>query len=787
MISSVFALKEANTIPDYLINNKETGLEENYYFNSSLDFLLECQNELLSYRRNFYKFVLETGDENPYVINEAFEDIITGIVDIIKKILAYIESIIARFITSLNKFVSSDKYIIKMKKEISKFPKNKSFTISGYNYTINDKVPVVDIVGLDLSHLQIAINNLNGEDIDSQLKSLSDQLIEFVGEDGLTRARNQILNSPYDIPEASFANEIFSTYRDGKSEEGNINIHKEDVNRALSDFEGYKSKIKHVNKLKADISSKYKLLEFQVNNIIKENFNNKINTYSDNKVRSSLINHLNVLISEQVNTIQRISNYHVQAIAGKLDAYNALVIQDRNILYKALSTVQGDINNMRIMENYTSYDYTRDANYKGYLLERYYMNKEQELFVNECLALSESNIPELKVINEDLKMNVKGKFERLKQFIKQIFEKFLMKINNFITGDKTFLEKYKDIILNKKVEEYTLNDMPDYEAGIKNIKDPNNKLKKIDIKTILEKTEDQIRKDMLPAFSGDGDFTEFAKNYFLSNNTNGKDRNIKSTQLNMTEIYSFCVNAKDAIKVLEQDRNTFSAAAESAKNEVIKNIKSTSEAVSIYGEKYYYSSVLESYINEDGEAENKDSAAGTTNTTSTTITDKGASEKANTDTKIDFEVSKQDRTDNHKNLKDDVKSEDKGKDDKQQAEENKDADYKKVEETATWYLNTLKTICSAKITAFQKIYKEYMKILRYHVSKATGSLGTASKFTDDDEKSITNAMKEYKNANDDNGRTTAANKIINIYKSKNIVIDAHDVQNLVKKNEGKLG
>ena len=35
MISSVFALKEANTIPEYLVSNTETRLEENYYFNDS--------------------------------------------------------------------------------------------------------------------------------------------------------------------------------------------------------------------------------------------------------------------------------------------------------------------------------------------------------------------------------------------------------------------------------------------------------------------------------------------------------------------------------------------------------------------------------------------------------------------------------------------------------------------------------------------------------------------------------------------------------------------------------
>ena len=48
IVSSVFALKEATTIPDNLVNIPSTKIEEGYYFNSSLNFLLECHEELLS-------------------------------------------------------------------------------------------------------------------------------------------------------------------------------------------------------------------------------------------------------------------------------------------------------------------------------------------------------------------------------------------------------------------------------------------------------------------------------------------------------------------------------------------------------------------------------------------------------------------------------------------------------------------------------------------------------------------------------------------------------------------
>ena len=778
MISSVFSLKEANMIPEYLVPNKETRLEENYYFNSCLDFLLECQNELLTNRRDFYKTVLEAGEENPYVINEAFNDIAQKIKNIIKKILAYIESIIKRFITAISKFVSSDKTIIKMKNQISKFPNNESFTISGYNYTLKEEIPAVDITGLDLSEVVIAVDDLTKDsgDISIKIAALTTVLSKFTSEEKLSEARSQILGVYNEIPDTSFANEVFAIYRDGKSSETDIEIKKADVTRAMNDYEGYKNKIKEVNRLRSNITSKYKSLESEVDNIIRSNIKPIIDGSTlDPKSKYTLTETMNILVNDMVFFIQKISNYHTMAIAGKLDAYNELVIQDRNILYKALSVVQKDINNTKIMENYDSYDYTRDAIYRGYIVERHYMNKEQQRFVEECLSLSESNIPELKTIHEDLKMDKKGKFEKLKELIKEIYQKFLMKMNSFFKNDKDFLAKYKDIILTKKIEEYKLNNMPDYEAGIKNV--VGYKLKHLDIKAILGKTENDIKKELLPSFEGD-DFADYAKKYFLSNNTANKEE-VSSTTLKMEELYSFCVNAPATIKTLEADRDAYVKESEAAKKAVLDSI-SKNEAVDLYGEKYYYSTVHEAFINEKGE--NPDNGG-------PTIQDNKGSEssgEAKGNAKLNLNVSSEDKkTDKYDDMNKDAKSDEKGKDDKTQAEKNTNSDAKKVEETANWYLNALRTVATARITAFQKIYSEYMKILRYHVRKATGSMGNASKFTPEDEKAITAAMKEHLNG-DDNAKKAAENKIINIYKSKGMVIDAHDVQNLVSRNKSAL-
>lgn len=794
IVSSVFTLKEATTIPTNLVNISETGLEEGYYFNSSLKFLLECQEELLESRRNYYKTILEASENDDiYTVNESFNELLAKAKVIIKKIIAYIETLVKRFVTQIAKFVGSDKYIIKMKSEFAKFKDDDNFDISGYNFTIMEEVPVVNVVGLDLTEFEKELRDINNSDTNLKISKLAEIGKNLSDINAMDNVRGQILNIDTPIPESSYANELFAIFRDGTSDEQKITVNKQYVLKASKDYEGYKDKIKSVKRLQSEINSKYKDIESQINRIatasITVDGDSKINinmekVYSTD-YRNTLMNTLNNLVDTVVNHIQRIANLHVQAFAAKLDALNAVTVQDRNILYTALNKIQKNINNTRTMResldltiDNTSHDYSRDLQYRQYQLQKYIMNENQRQFVTECIALSESNISSLKYINEDLKMGKQNKFDKLKELIKSIYEKFLMKMNKFIMNDSKFLKQYKDVILTKKIEPYTLNDMPDYQAGINNIK--NHKLPTLDIKSIVSNSESEIQTKVLPAYKGDGDFVDFAKEYFLSDGNTKKDR--KSEDLKMEEIYELCLNSKATISVLEKDRDTFISTANKIKQAVLSSTPKTES--SLLGEKYYYSTVLESFINEDGETPPQNGTNPQANTQSNANQAQG---NAKSSAKLDLNVPKEDKeAQDNKDLKDKVKSDEKGKDAETQAKENKDGDKQKIEETADWYLKSIQTVCAAKITAFQKIYSEYMKILRYHVSQATGSMGSTSNFKEDDINNIKDAMKEYKNAKSEDEKSAAANKIINIYKSRNMVIDAHDVQKLVEKNAGAL-
>ena len=765
MISSVFALKEANTIPEFLVPNKVTKIEENYYSNNALDFLLECHEELLSYRQEFYKSVMEASNDNPYLITESYNFILSKIKAIIKKILAYLETLVKKFATEFPKIIQSDKFILRKKKEIEKFPKDKSFEIDGYNFTINDNIPIVDIVELDLSELQDKLKDVDGSNITSKISELSGLLADLSDERKMDSIRGQILKTN-PIPETSFGNELFSVFRDGKSAPSELKIGRDEVLESLNKFANYDAQIKAVRRLQNQISVKYKNLERKVEDIVKLDIkadgssktNDAMNDGRSEDTVANLKNILNNLLIAQTNQIQRIANLHIQAVAHKIDAYNSALIQDRNILYRALNVVQSDTDNTFIMkESNTDYDYTREMYYRGYVLEKHFMNENQKRFVEECFALSENNIPELKSINEDLKMDIKNKYEKIKKILKDIFEKFKQKITEMINESKEFLAKHKDNIITKKVKPYVLNNMPQYSAGIKNI-DNTNLPNRIDVNRLESLSELQIQQLILPGYKGDEEFSEYAKRFFLCDNTENKDRESTDPEVNMGTIYEFLTD-NGRLNNLNKDIIEVNGEVTKVQSVVGSDIQESSIIKDFVGTTYIYSNVLEAFINEaDGDDKQ---ASG--------VDIKSADQNAKDDSKSDLNIPKEDQPDNKNDNKSD-NPDDKKEDSKKQANSEK---VKKLD----IYLKNLRIAVTAKLTAFQKIFSEYMKIVKYHIKSLLGKVTN--------EEAIRNAMKEYMNA-DEKNKEAAADKVVEELKKAGRTITRDQVDGLVKKNAEKL-
>ena len=872
MISSVFKLKQSQTVlPKSVVNVKRTRLQEGCHFNSTLDFLVESHKNLLSSRQDFYRSIVESSlNDNHYTIDESFNEAIFNTKNIIRKNIDYLDTCVKKFETQLDKYIESDKYIMKKKDELKNFPNGASFTTYGYQFTFDENVPSVDITGLDLSELKDELESISDKDIMSKITKISDLLVRY-NDEKYDNICGEILGAD-SMTQVDFMNSVFNVYRDGQSIETTLDIGKQEVLQSIENYDAYKDIIKKVKTLQSEIINKYKSLESQVDNIIRFNteldgstkLNNDFGSFQafkDYKVK--LANALNNLVVSLTNRIEKISTLHLQAFAGKLDAYNSMIVQDRNILYGALNAM----NSSNIEVEYTDesaidfsieegdYDYTRDATIYDHVTKLYELDLRQERFVQECLLLAEgTNIPELVQINEALKMDKTSIFDRIKNFMKKIYEKFLMKINGLIYNDKDFLKKYKDTILKVKISTYTLNDMPDYEAGIKNIKQ--HKMPKMEVKEILalennNPTQDAIKAHLLPAFKGSNDeFKDVAKRYFLCDNKANAE-SVESEKLNMADIYEFCTNANTILSQLKSDKDFVVKETDTIKSTVVSVLNGNNPGVAkaadaaVANDKgqsntgsgtstgsggatvsdnssadltlgydtYYYSSVLESYITEyEGSVASPGSPNGPAGAKKKnnppadqgTITPKetnpskenNSGETESDDGKIEFKPDAA-KAEKNKDLAKDMakKSEDERKERedaeenaKKQAEENKDKEAKKVNEVCGWYVDALKDLYTCKITSFQKIYKEYMKILRYHVKHATSNYDASTeKFTADDQSDIIGYMKDYVNANGDEGKQNAAlENIKSAYEAKKMIIDTEQARKLVIKNEDKI-
>ena len=82
--------------------------------------------------------------------------------------------------------------------------------------------------------------------------------------------------------------------------------------------------------------------------------------------------------------------------------------------------------------------------------------REMEEYIGECVILSST--PKKRLFSEMVAFNeasvsdkIKAVFARIKSFFSKIWQKFLEKLNAAFSNEKEYLEKYKDIIIGKKV------------------------------------------------------------------------------------------------------------------------------------------------------------------------------------------------------------------------------------------------------------------------------------------------------------------------------------------------
>lgn len=392
-----------NSVPNKVIELKDIHSnkdDESYSFMiETYAFLEAYQRDYNNVVKQFYKNILESADSQE-IINESFGDFFRKAKEIIKKFLEFIKKIFAKFVTKLNSLFKSEKYLEKHKNDFAKFESEDEFTISGYKYTvIGNAAPVnkaVDLWFNDVNNGNISSSNIDRDDLDYSGSKYNDVVGDAeLDDDWETRKKNtdkakqnevvlaiekkyralvdglddwydkfrgHILGKNEDITSTEYDEELFRVFRDDYDKPTDITIDYNAVNTAYSEFTGYHNLIREIEKDRREIESNYQKLEraletalhkeksgdgmftvkFNVTtaNAYASNNMDKLANASGIKANSDIYNKIDLYMRAKVTQIQTMSSIHTQAFSAKLQAAKDNFVQNKQILYKALSKIQ---------------------------------------------------------------------------------------------------------------------------------------------------------------------------------------------------------------------------------------------------------------------------------------------------------------------------------------------------------------------------------------------------------------------------------------------------------------
>lgn len=378
-------------------------------------------------------------------------------------------------------------------------------------------------------------------------------------------------------------------------------------------------------------------------------------------------------------------------------------------------------------------DYVAQFEYALFMMDTINEQEKMDRYIQECLILTEGVdvVEKLTVLNEGKLQNAWQKF---KNFIKKIIEKFKHSMSELFSSDKGYLEKYKKIILNKQFDPNDTFTMPDYFKGLERLSKHgiDSLVNYQSLAPTLEKGEEEFQKKVLSEYDNKDEWADFCKFYFLGSDSKDEKKEFKGDFFDGTKVkdmYNFCYDFKVSEEKISKDqaaldklsREVEKILKELASKNLVQNNTTNTKVDNTGGEEpetttemesmlfitpYVYSSVLESYITEveikGGEkSDNNTSVNKGSNNTSfskniTNVNDTETIEKINKKEKIEIPEATI-------NINGKPKTEE---------EITKDVEV---------YNKVCGTFIAAKLTALQKIYKEFMSIIRYHVKKNLGT------------------------------------------------------------------
>lgn len=348
--------------------------------------------------------------------------------------------------------------------------------------------------------------------------------------------------------------------------------------------------------------------------------------------------------------------------------------------------------------------YMHDALYESYIKAKIDSEDRLAFALKEAMVISEADYSNIRVIQEaKLSDRIKATWKKFIAFIKGLVARFMESMSNILLDEKTYLEKYKDIILKKKPKDdmeysYTGN----YTKGINRI--INTEVPMFDyykFKNELEAEGDGalVQKIMSgKQFNYDDGETlaEQFKSYFLALEDGQQEG--KFSNLNMTDIYNFCYNFNKIKGVVDKDISRLEASTRAIESAINKELTATGNDAA--GDKVE-------------NAEEKTTTQTTQKTEESGIFTEKVEINNNASSDVSTKVgSTQNRDENaEKNAATAGAAVAKS--------ENKEAG--DITKAANKWIDVCRPLIAAKLTACQQIAKDYMDIIRAHVRSYGGT------------------------------------------------------------------
>ena len=250
----------------------------------------------------------------------------------------------------------------------------------------------------------------------------------------------------------------------------------------------------------------------------------------------------------KMNEAFHVKGYHIAMTEDLSGTF--YVGKDKNDTFAAINSSKDEYNSME------------EAAYRHYLLNKARYQQDMRRNIQEALIITDESLSisqrqaKLAVFTEGVGDSLGDAWDKFKAFINKIWLKFTEFLARNLNTDKTYLEKYKEIILRRRYQVTGLSIDDNYQIGVVRLRQYSMFTPSIgDVEKFPDEVNDNnldvVRKIIFPSYKGGVDFSDHCKTYFLG----GTGKTMELTDgLNMQELYEYCYNFKKTLNVLEKNR-----------------------------------------------------------------------------------------------------------------------------------------------------------------------------------------------------------------------------------------